>query len=80
MISVIVSHYPPYASNGVAWRWNPIEHRLFSHIRQAMGGVMLDKYKTIKKLIEQICTRNKAGSSEAEAETVSEGCQNSQKR
>jgi hypothetical protein len=51
-LSVIVSHYPPYAS-----KWNPIEHRLFSHVHQAMGGVVLDKYETVKKLIEQTSTK-----------------------
>jgi len=34
-ISFIVAHYPPYAS-----KWNPIEHRLFSHVHHAMSGVV----------------------------------------
>jgi hypothetical protein len=33
-ISIIVAHYPPYAS-----KWNPIEHRLFCHVHYAMSGV-----------------------------------------
>ena len=34
-LSIIVSHYPPYSS-----KWNPIEHRLFCHVHQAMSGVV----------------------------------------
>ncbi len=51
-LSVIVCHYPPYCS-----KWNPIEHRLFSQVHRAMAGVVLDKYETVKKLMEQTATK-----------------------
>jgi hypothetical protein len=50
-LSVIVCHYPPYCS-----KWNPIEHRLFSHVHKAMGGVVFTDYLTVKKLIEHTST------------------------
>jgi len=48
---VIVSHYPPYCS-----KWNPIEPRLFSHVYEAMEGVIFYDYQTVQKLIEQTPT------------------------
>ena len=51
-MSVIISHYPPYCS-----KWNPIEHRLFSHVHKAMEGVIFSDYQTIQKLIEQTSTK-----------------------
>ena len=51
-LSVIVCHYPPYCS-----KWNPIEHRLFSHVHKAMSGVIFSDYQTVKKLIEQTSTK-----------------------
>lgn len=39
---VTVCHYPPGAS-----KWNPIEHRLFSHISRNWAGRPLDSYETI---------------------------------
>jgi hypothetical protein len=51
-LSVIVCHYPPYCS-----KWNPIEHRLFSHVHRAMGGIVFSDYTTIQKAIEQTSTR-----------------------
>lgn len=51
-LSVIVCHYPPYCS-----KWNPIEHRLFSHVHKAMSGVVFSDYQTVKKLIEQTSTK-----------------------
>jgi hypothetical protein len=51
-LSIIISHYPPYAS-----KWNPIEHRLFCHVHAAMKGVMFDKYQTVKELIEKTYTK-----------------------
>jgi hypothetical protein len=50
-LSVIVCHYPPYCS-----KWNPIEHRLFSQVHNAMGGVIFSDYQTVQKLIEQTTT------------------------
>lgn len=51
-LSVVVCHYPPYCS-----KWNPIEHRLFSHVHRAMEGVVLTDYATVKNLIEQTSTK-----------------------
>lgn len=51
-LSVIVCHYPPYCS-----KWNPIEHRLFSHVHKAMSGVVFSDYETVKKLVEQTSTK-----------------------
>jgi transposase len=50
-LSVIVSHYPPCCS-----KWNPIEHRLFCHVHQAMGGIVFSDYETVKKMISQTDT------------------------
>lgn len=51
-LSVIVCHYPPYCS-----KWNPIEHRLFSHLHKAMEGVVFTDYQTVQKLVEQTSTK-----------------------
>lgn len=51
-LSVIVCHYPPYCS-----KWNPIEHRLFSHVHRAMEGAIFSDYETIKKTIENTSTK-----------------------
>lgn len=50
-LSFVIAHYPPYAS-----KWNPIEHRLFCHVHQAMSGVVFSDYATIKKRIESTTT------------------------
>jgi len=50
-LSVIVCHYPPYCS-----KWNPIEHRLFSHVHRAMEGAIFSDYRTVQKLIENTST------------------------
>lgn len=50
-LSIIVCHYPPYCS-----KWNPIEHRLFSHVHRAMGGAVFSDYQTVKNAIEQTST------------------------
>jgi Rhodopirellula transposase DDE domain len=52
-IDIIVSHYPPYSS-----KWNPIEHRLFCHVHQAMSGQMFLNYEFVKTLIEKTSTKN----------------------
>lgn len=49
---LIICHYPPYAS-----KWNPIEHRLFAHVHQAMAGVVFDSYQTVKILIDKTTTK-----------------------
>ena len=51
-LSVIVCHYPPYCS-----KWNPIEHRLFSHVHRAIAGVVFSDYQTVQHLIEQTSTQ-----------------------
>jgi len=53
-IDFIVCHYPPYAS-----KWNPIEHRLFAHVHQAMQGVIFTDYNIVKELIGK--TKTKTG-------------------
>ena len=50
-IDIIVTHYPPYAS-----KWNPIEHRLFCHVHQAMSGQMFKDYEAVKTSIEKTTT------------------------
>jgi hypothetical protein len=50
-LDIIVAHYPPYAS-----KWNPIEHRLFCHVHQAMSGQMFKDYEFVKMLIEKTTT------------------------
>lgn len=35
-LDIIMVHYPPYCS-----KYNPIEHRLFAHIRRAWSGIPL---------------------------------------
>lgn len=52
-LSIIVTHYPPYAS-----KWNPIEHRLFCHVHAAMSGAVLSDYNIVKQLIEKTYTQN----------------------
>lgn len=51
-ISIVVAHYPPYAS-----KWNPIEHRLFCHVHEAMSGVVFTDYNIIKERIEATSTK-----------------------
>jgi hypothetical protein len=41
-VRITVAHYPPGAS-----KWNPIEHRLFSHISANWRGVPLRDYETV---------------------------------
>ena len=50
-IDIIVTHYPPYAS-----KWNPIEHRLFCHVHQAMSGQMFKNYECVKMLVDKTST------------------------
>ena len=50
-IEVIICHYPPYAS-----KWNPIEHRLFAHVHNAMKGCVFTDYDFIKEIISKTST------------------------
>lgn len=45
-IEIRVAHYPPYTS-----KYNPIEHRLFSHVTRACQGVVFKSIKIVKELI-----------------------------
>ena len=51
-IEIRVAHYPPYTS-----KYNPIEHRLFSHITRACQGVVFDSLETVKQLMAKTRTR-----------------------
>jgi hypothetical protein len=54
-LKIRICHYPPYCS-----KYNPIEHRLFPSVTNALKGVMLDSVETAMNLIE---TRTKLASS-----------------
>jgi Rhodopirellula transposase DDE domain len=51
-INILVAHYPPYCS-----KWNPIEHRLFSHITHTWAGVPLENIEFVKELTNTTTTR-----------------------
>jgi Rhodopirellula transposase DDE domain len=51
-LPITVCHYPPGCS-----KWNPIEHRLFSHISMNWAGVPLRTFETMMKYIEGTVTR-----------------------
>jgi len=50
-INIRIAHYPPYTS-----KWNPIEHRLFSHITRSLSGILLNSYELMKQLIKKTAT------------------------
>jgi Rhodopirellula transposase DDE domain len=50
-LSVTVCHYPPGAS-----KWNPIEHRLFSHLTKHWAGKPLETYETVLNYIRRTQT------------------------
>jgi hypothetical protein len=50
-VAITVAHYPPGAS-----KWNPIEHRLFSHISQNWQGEPLKDYVTMLNFIRNTTT------------------------
>jgi Rhodopirellula transposase DDE domain len=53
-IDIRIAHYPPYCS-----KYNPIEHRLFPHISNAIRGA---NYISVEMLAEAISrTRTKTG-------------------
>lgn len=45
-LRITVTHFPPGAS-----KWNPVEHRLFSHISENWSGQPLISYETVLKFI-----------------------------
>ena len=51
-IEIRIAHYPPYTS-----KWNPVEHRLFSHITRALEGVVFKSHELVKTLIERTTTK-----------------------
>jgi hypothetical protein len=50
-VAITVAHYPPGAS-----KWNPIEHRLFSHISHNWQGEPLKDYATMLGFIDNTTT------------------------
>lgn len=53
-IDIRIAHYPPYCS-----KWNPIEHRLFPHVSNAMRGA---NFTTIEMMSDSIQrTKTKTG-------------------
>jgi hypothetical protein len=50
-VAITVAHYPPGAS-----KWNPIEHRLFSHISNNWQGQPLKDYETMLNFIRNTAT------------------------
>jgi Rhodopirellula transposase DDE domain len=50
-VAITVAHYPPGAS-----KWNPIEHRLFSHISANWQGEPLRDYETVLGFIAATTT------------------------
>ena len=46
-----VAHYPPYTS-----KWNPIEHRLFSHVERSLGGIALSSVQRIRDAVARTTT------------------------
>jgi hypothetical protein len=51
-IEIIICHYPPYTS-----KWNPIEHRLFAHVHQAMKGVPFYNYDIVLQITQKTTTK-----------------------
>ena len=50
-MAIIIAHYPPYSS-----KYNPIEHRLFCHVHNAIKGVVFSNYNIVKELMEKTST------------------------
>jgi hypothetical protein len=51
-LEVRVAHYPPYA-----FKYNPIEHRLFPHLTRACQGVIFHTIDLVKELMEKAKTK-----------------------
>ncbi len=51
-IEIRIAHYPPYTS-----KYNPIEHRMFSHVTRACQGVVFKSIELVKNLMEKTHTR-----------------------
>lgn len=50
-IKATICHYPPGSS-----KWNPVEHRLFSHISRNWAGQPLQSYETVLNFIRTTST------------------------
>lgn len=50
-IDIIVCHYPPYSS-----KWNPIEHKVFPHLHNAIKGAVFSDYDLVKELMQKTKT------------------------
>ena len=50
-IEIRIAHYPPYCS-----KYNPVEHRLFSHVTRACQGVIFKSVEIVRQLIAKTST------------------------
>jgi hypothetical protein len=50
-MAIVIAHYPPYSS-----KYNPIEHRLFCHVHNAIKGVIFSSFTLVKELMEKTST------------------------
>ncbi len=51
-LEIRVAHYPPYTS-----KYNPIEHRMFSHVSRACQGVIFKTVQQVRHYMAQAKTR-----------------------
>jgi hypothetical protein len=51
-LEIRIAHYPPYTS-----KYNPIDHRLFSHVTRACQGSVFTSLQWVKHLMEQTKTQ-----------------------
>lgn len=49
---ILVAHYPAYCS-----KWNPIEHKLFSHLHRAWEGAIFSDLQIVKELALKTSTK-----------------------
>ena len=47
-LEIRIAHYPPYCS-----KYNPIEHRFFSHVTRACRGVIFQTLETVRYFMSQ---------------------------
>ena len=50
-LEIRLAHYPPYCS-----KYNPIEHRMFSHVTRACQGAVFQTLGIVKQLMEKTST------------------------
>ena len=51
-MNILVAHYPAYCS-----KWNPIEHKLFSHLHRAWEGAIFQNIQIVKELAWETSTK-----------------------